>query len=105
MRHAVNELRQGVFGSISLPPTAEVAWINHYHHKSDEDYFEKAARKSVADSVGMSFQNRTPARHDAIQQKGNELPDDAAVNYYRHRCQVLQIEPKLLQIATLANKG
>lgn len=104
MRYAVNELRQGVFGSISLPPSAEQAWINHYHHKSDEDYFEKAARKVIADRVGMNFHNRTRARHEAIQQTGNEVLDEAAVNYYRQRCQTLGIEPKLLPTAALANK-
>lgn len=105
MRCAVNELRQGVFGSISIPPTAEQAWINHYHHKSDEDYFEKAARKSVSDSVGMKFYNRSQSRHEAMEQKSNEVFDDSAVNYYRQRCQQLQIEPKLLQSPALANEA
>jgi hypothetical protein len=97
LRAAVNELGQPVLGSISLPPTAETAWINHYHHKSDEDYFEKSARKSIADSAGMSFQNRTPARHHAAAQKSNEVVDDIASEYYLHRCQTLRREPILLQ--------
>ena len=102
MRTAVNELRRPVLGSISLPPTAETAWINHYHHKSDEDYFEKAARKSVLDSVGISFQNRTLERRNAAAEKSNEVVDDVASEYYLHRCQTTGREQILLQRASSA---
>jgi hypothetical protein len=62
MKAAVNENHEPVYGSFARP-TAETAWINHYHHKSDEEYFAKAMRGSVLDQVGIQFQNRTIARH------------------------------------------
>lgn len=106
MRCAVNELRQGVFGSISQPPTDRYAWINHFHHKSDEEYFAKANRKSVSDRVGMKFYNRSQTRHEAIEKKANEIFDDSSLRYYRQRCQQLQREPKLLlETAAVAKQG
>ena len=84
MRCAVNEAGQGVRGSFAAP-TAERAWINHYHHKSDQDYFEKAARKSVLDKVGMTFETRTQQRHSDGESKANAVVDDCALRYYLGR--------------------
>jgi hypothetical protein len=95
MQCAVNELGRKVTGSISLPPTAQRAWVNHYHHKSDEDYFEKAARKSVLDVAGINFKNRTMDRHHASEVKSNAMTDCSSLNYYLERCRVLNIEPIL----------
>lgn len=95
MRCAVNELERKVTGSISQPPTAERAWINHYHHKSNEDYFEKAARKSVLDVAGINFKNRTLDRHRASEVKTNAVTDFSSLNYYLERCRILAIEPVL----------
>jgi hypothetical protein len=77
-----------VLGSTSVPPTAETAWINHYHHKSEEEYFAKAARKSVLDQVGIKFQNRTAERRVETEQKQNAILDTCAIEYLalrRHR--------------------
>lgn len=82
MRGAVNELRQAVTGSISAP-TAELAWINHYHHKSDEDYFEKSLRVAIANS--MPCPNRSPARHIATEALNNAVEDQSAMVYWSRR--------------------
>jgi hypothetical protein len=89
MRRAANESKQPVDGSTSQPPTAERAWINHYHHKSEVDYFEKAARKSVLDMAGINFQNRTLGRHIESEEKSNAVSDSSAVTYYLARCRAL----------------
>ena len=94
---AVAEMGRKVGGSSSLPPSAELAWINHYHHKSDEDYFEKAARKSVQDAVGIRFETRSTERHLGSQKHDNTVFDDCAVRYYVERCRRLSIAPTLLQ--------
>ncbi len=91
MRHAITETGRKVSGSISIPPSAELAWINHYHHKSDQDYFEKAARKSVLDTVGINFETRSTERHLRGQNKENAVFDDSAVQYYTERCRALPI--------------
>jgi hypothetical protein len=99
MESAVNETGRKVLGSFEWPPTANEAWINHYHHKSDEDYFEKAARKSVLDKVGMRFDNRTSERHREGESKANAVFDDCAVRYYQTRCLALLREPKAVGCA------
>jgi hypothetical protein len=96
MRHAVTESGRRVSGSFSLPPSAELAWINHYHHKSDQDYFEKAARKSVLDVVGMRFETRSKERHAGSERNDNAVLDDCAIRYYLARCLALSKEPTLL---------
>jgi len=94
MRHAVTEKGRSVSGSTCVPASADSAWINHYHHKSDQDYFEKAARKSVLDTVGMRFGTRSTRRHVGSQSKDNAVPDDCAVQYYAARCRALSITPQ-----------
>jgi hypothetical protein len=96
MHHAVTETGRRVGGSFSAPPTAESAWINHYHHKSDQDYFEKAARKSVLDMVGIRFETRSIERHADSQQNDNVVFDDCAVRYYLGRCGVHSIPTALI---------
>ncbi len=49
---AVGEQGKPLYGSINLRPTAEIAWINHYYCKSEEDYLEKAARRQTQDLRG-----------------------------------------------------
>lgn len=102
LRRAVNELSKPVNGSTSKPPTAERAWINHYHHKSDQDYFEKAAQKSVVDAVGMKFGNRTLERHKDSEVNSNTVSDDAALAYYLERCRILTRDPILAVAANPA---
>jgi hypothetical protein len=97
MRCAVNELKRAVIGSISQPPTAEHAWINHYHHKSDQDYFEKAARKSVLDTAGIKFKNRTLERHTDSEAHSNDVKDETALTYYLKRCRTLARQPILAE--------
>ena len=96
MRCAVNEAGRRVRGSFDVPATAERAWINHYHHKSDQDYFEKAARKSVLDKVGMTFETRTQQRHNDGESKANAVVDDCALRYYLARCRALSIDCDLV---------
>jgi len=95
MRCAVNEAGQGVRGSFATP-AADRAWINHYHHKSDQDYFEKAARKSVLDKVGMTFETRTQQRHSDGESKANAVVDECALRYYLARCRALSIDCDLV---------
>jgi hypothetical protein len=96
MRHAVTERGRRVSGSISLPPSADSAWINHYHHKSDQDYFERAARKSIQDAVGMRFETRSAERHTGSETEFNAVFDDCAIRYYTARCLALRIAPSLI---------
>lgn len=83
MRCAVNELRQPVTGSISQPPTVMQAWINHYHHKSDEEYFAKAARGSIVTSTDVRWENRSLDRHIQTEAVNNAMEDDSAIIYWR----------------------
>jgi hypothetical protein len=99
MQSAVNETGRKVLGSFEWPPTANEAWINHYHHKSDEDYFEKAARKSVLDKVGMTFENRTGQRHLESEGKANAVFDDCALRYFEARRQVLSRKQRSVEYA------
>jgi len=95
MQRAVNENGKAVYGSVSFPPTAANAWINHYHHKSDEDYFEKAARKSIVDKGTMEFGNRSITRHRITEKTSNEINDQSALAYYLERCKRQLREPTL----------
>ena len=83
---AVNEKMQHVFGSISTPPKADLAWINHYFHKSNEEYLAKATRSSILDPVGMKFNYRSPERGKEYEQKANAAVDLCALVYHRALC-------------------
>ncbi len=105
MRHAVTETGRGVYGSTSVPPSAESAWINHYHHKSDQDYFEKAARKSVLDTVGIRFKTRSTERHERSQAIENVVSDDCAVRYYEACCLASSIAPAQKTLLALSQQA
>lgn len=85
MRAAVNELGTPVYGSISNPPTAEHAWLNHYYTKSGEDYLDKSARRSTLDKVGIQNPSRRLDRYEEAMRLNNEVEDTAAQQYYRER--------------------
>lgn len=101
MQFAVTEMRRTVGGSISVPATAEHAWINHYHFKSDQDYFEKAARKSVHDRVTMQFETRSQEKHTNGLNQSNAVFDDSALRYYLERCRILGWRPSIHNLARL----
>jgi hypothetical protein len=102
MRCAVNEDRKSVRGSFALPPSAVRAWINHYHHKSDQDYFEKAARKPIQDKVTMELGNRSAERHSDVEKNANAVLDQCALEYYLERCRKSSAEPVLLNRSPLS---
>jgi len=58
MGTTVDERGQPIYGSIEPRIAADFAWINHYYCKSEEDYLEKAARKSTLDRIGITFPTR-----------------------------------------------
>ena len=79
-----------------MKPTADCAWINHYYFKSEEDYLEKAARRSTLDRVGISFPSRRRERVEEDLLKNNDFFDSCAADYYRARCQSLGRSPEPL---------
>jgi hypothetical protein len=102
MGTAVDEQGQAIYGSIETRVAADSAWINHYYCKSEEDYLEKAARKSTLDRVGIAFPTR---RREWLEQElaqRNEVLDTSAVDYYGARCKALERAPILLQHADSA---
>jgi hypothetical protein len=94
---ARGELSKPLYGSLDSHPTADTAWINHYACKSEEDYLEKASRRSTQDRVGISFPTRRVDRLSSDMRKNNETLDPCAVDYYLARCAALGREPVLLQ--------
>jgi hypothetical protein len=102
---AVGERGKPLYGSINLHPTADIAWINHYYCKSEEDYLEKAARRPLQDRTGIRFPSRRPERAAAELLKNNEIFDACAVDYYRARCRVLGRPAVLLERAVQRTTG
>lgn len=102
---AVGENGKRIYGSLNMNPTAELAWINHYYCKSEEDYLEKAARRSTLDLVGISFPTRSPEKIASELVKNNEVFDSCAVDYYRTRCAALGRAQVLLQRTALGTAG
>jgi hypothetical protein len=96
---AVNEHHERLYGSLSMTPTADVAWINHYFCKSQEDYLEKTRRRPTADLTTMRFQHRRTEKVTAELMKNNEVFDSCAVDYYAARCRALGWASKLLTMA------
>lgn len=88
MGAAVGEHGKPLYGSLKMDPTSDVAWINHYYTKSEEDYLEKAARKQTQDLVGIRFPTRRVEKIAEDMRKNNEVEDASAVEYYRARCAV-----------------
>ena len=97
MQFPVNENFTKVGGSLSVPPSASKAWINHYHHKSEEDYFAKMSRKTLADKVGMTFSHRTEARRAKGEESWNAVEDHTSTAYYEARCRITNRFPQLSQ--------
>ncbi|MFZ0690096.1 MAG: glycosyltransferase family 92 protein [Acidobacteriaceae bacterium] len=93
---AVGEHGNRIYGSLNMNPTADCAWINHYYFKSEQDYLEKAARRSVIDRVTIRFPSRKPERVAGELAKNNDVFDSCAADYYRARCQALGCRPELL---------
>lgn len=93
---AADEHGKPVYGSFDYQPTADLAWINHYYCKSEEDYLEKAARHSTLDNVGIKFPSRRSEKLSGELTKNNEVADSCAVDYYLARCRALGRAPKLL---------
>ena len=83
---AVNENGDKIWGSTAVPATAKTAWINHYYHKSLEEFERKAKRASILDRVGIQFNSRTPQRGAAYERTANEVLDLAAADYHRRLC-------------------
>ena len=98
---AVNEKNKRIWGSTSVPPTADAAWINHYYYKSQEEFERKAKRVSIADRTPMKFNSRTPERGADYERTANELLDLAAVEYHRGLCQ----QANCSICAAIANAG
>jgi hypothetical protein len=86
MRTAVNEQREPVYGSISAPPSTQLAWINHYYAKSAEDYLTKALRKSTQDEMGIKYPTRTVEALQFQMTQKNDREDRSAIEYYEARC-------------------
>jgi glycosyltransferase involved in cell wall biosynthesis len=85
---AANEKHEKVWGSTAVPATAESAWINHYYHKSLEEFERKANRTSILDRVGIQFNSRTPQRGAAFERSANDVVDLAAIDYHRGLCAI-----------------
>ncbi|MFZ0275162.1 MAG: glycosyltransferase family 92 protein [Acidobacteriaceae bacterium] len=94
---AVDEHHRRLFGSLDARPTADLAWINHYFCKSQEDYLEKTSRKPTSDPTTMRFEHRRPERVINEFRKNNEVFDSCAVDYYRARCEAIGRRPILLE--------
>ncbi len=94
---AVTERGAPVFGSLSNHPSANSAWINHYYCKSEEDYREKMAIRLTHDRTTMRFPTRTAEKLAKAMVIDNEVLDASAEAYYRHRCQVTDRPPRLLE--------
>jgi hypothetical protein len=83
---AVNEKNRKVWGSTATPPTADLAWINHYYYKSLEEFQRKGSTTSIIDNVTMRFNSRTAERGAEYERTANEVFDLAAVDYHRRLC-------------------
>ena len=100
---AVGEHGSRIYGSLNMRPSADPAWINHYYCKSEEDYLEKAARRSVIDRVTIRFPSRRPEKVAGELTKNNDVFDSCAADYYRARCQALGRSPELLNQAAVTD--
>lgn len=94
---AVGEHGNSIYGSFASRPSADLAWINHYYCKSEQDYREKMIRVSTQDKVGIRFPSRRPEKLANDMGKNNEELDTSATEYYRARCAILNCLPGLLE--------
>jgi Glycosyltransferase family 92 len=98
---AVGEHRKPLYGSFDAKPTADLAWINHYFCKSEEEYLEKTSRRPTQDAVTIRFRHRRPEKVVSELLKNNEVFDSCAVEYYRARCEALNRAPVLLEVVPM----
>ena len=84
---ALNERGERVLGSTHLPAASEKIWINHYYHKSMEEFQARGRRVSVLDKVGIQFNSRTPERGADYESHSNAVKDLSAVSYHLALCQ------------------
>jgi hypothetical protein len=96
---AVDEHGNPIYGSFDVHKTADIAWINHYRFKSEEDYRSRMARSSTLDQVGMKFPARRQDNLASQFETHNDVLDLCAVDYYRARCETTGRVPKLLETA------
>jgi hypothetical protein len=97
---ARSENGRRLYGSLDMKPTADIAWLNHYFCKSEEEYLEKTSRRPTNDPTTMRFQHRRPERIADELMKNNEIFDPCAVEYYKARCDALGRTPALFAGAT-----
>jgi hypothetical protein len=84
-RCAVREDGRAVTGSMAFPPTAQIAWVNHYYWKSLEDYLDKAARRKTQTVSGKQHHNRDSSRAQVAMTRDNEVFDQSALEYFQLR--------------------
>lgn len=94
-RCAGTETGGTVYGSLSIPPTAERAWVNHYYSKSKEDYIGRMNSPAAVDRLGMLYPSRRPDRLEESMSRWNDVIDDSALLYYQARCR-MQDRPRLI---------
>jgi Glycosyltransferase family 92 len=99
MRIARSERGRRIFGSISPRPSSDIAWLNHYYCKSEEDYIAKVSFRNVGDSLAMRIPHRRIEHLAKEMLINNEVSDECAVDYYRARCEALGRIPVLLETA------
>ncbi|HYK36355.1 glycosyltransferase family 92 protein [Alloacidobacterium sp.] len=82
---AVTEHKHPVYGSVRVPASSGLAWINHYYCKSQEDYLLKTKQSSTLDRVGMRYPSRQMGKIAEDMARNNEVSDTCAVEYFRKR--------------------
>ena len=85
---AVDEKGRRVYGSFGTKLHADDVWINHYYHKSAEEFAAKGNRASILDAVGISFNSRTKDRGEDYEKWANAVEDLSAVEYHRALCRL-----------------
>lgn len=100
MRVARGEHGQRIFGSIGIRPTSDIAWLNHYYCKSEEDYLAKLSFRNVGDKLSMRVPHRRIEDLAHEMRQNNEVHDDCAIHYYQARCATLGRRSVLLEETT-----
>ncbi|HTX76539.1 MAG TPA: hypothetical protein VMD29_10065 [Terracidiphilus sp.] len=96
-RHAVTEAGDAIYGSLSLKCVVRNAFLAHFYSRSEEEYLAKARKSEAVDKVAMQFRRRSEEKLRANLERWNQVEDFAVQDYYRKRCEVLGIEPVLLE--------
>lgn len=76
---AVNELRETVYGPQSLKPSATKVRLNHYVHKSLEEFLMKANPNYYVDKIGKLKPGRTVHTAEEKFKEHNEMEDRSAL--------------------------